>query len=499
MGSSDLASSDALPLTQRSAVALAQAIRMREVTAREVVEAHIELLERAQPQLNPIAVERFAAARARAQEVDARVATAGANEELPPLLGVPCTVKEVFAVAGLPHTAGLVARRDVRASATAPAAQRLLDAGAILLGLSNTAELAAFFETDNRVYGRTSNPYDPRRTAGGSSGGCGAAVGSGGSPIGLGTDGGGSIRVPAFCCGVFGHKPSLGLVPHTGLFPVLQGETKRMVGFGPLARRAEDLMAVLRVIAGPDGADPLVERVELGDPASVELTGLRVLVSEHAFVGRISRELLEARERAAQALERAGAQIERVAMPQMRRMLMPTLATFSDAGKITVSSTLESAGAPSLGLRGAVRPRGPHTAPVKLLAGGELAFRRIPQRRLRRAIERGREFAAELAATIGDGVLLHPPLPTVAPRHGRTYGRVLFFQTVGVFSLAAVPVTQVPLGLNRKGLPLGVQVAAAPGRDHVAIAVAIALEQACGGWIPPPGSGRSRNAPLRLR
>jgi fatty acid amide hydrolase 2 len=394
MGSSDLASSDGLPLTERSALALAQAIRMREVSAREVVEAHIEVLERTRPRLNPIAVDRFAAARAQAEDVDARVATAGVNEELPPLLGVPCTAKEVFGVAGLPHTAGLVARRELRASATAPAAQRLLDAGAILLGLTNTAELAAFFETDNRIYGRTSNPYDPRRTAGGSSGGCGAAVGSGGSPIGLGTDGGGSIRVPAFCCGVFGHKPSPGLVPQTGLFPVLQGETKRMVGFGPLARRAEDLMAVLRVIAGPDGADPLVERVELSDPASVELAGLRVLISEHAFVARISRELLEARERAAQTLEQAGARIEHVAMPQMRRTLLPTLATFSDAGKVTVSSTLQSAGAPALGLRGAVRPRGPHTPPVKLLALGELAFRRIPQRRLRSAIERGREFAA---------------------------------------------------------------------------------------------------------
>ena len=476
-----------VPLTQRSATALAQAIRAREVTSREVVEAHIEVLESEQHRLNAVAVERFEQARADADAADARVASG--EENLPPLLGVPCTIKEVFNVASMPHTAGLVARRGRRAESTAPAAQRILDAGAILLGLTNTAELALWFETENRVYGRTNNPYDPRRTAGGSSGGCGAAVGCGGSPISLGTDTGGSIRVPAFWCGVFGHKPSTGLVPHTLEFPVFSGETKRMVTFGPMARRAEDLMPVLRIIAGPDGRDPLVADVELGDPAAIGLDGLRVILSEHAFVGRIGREVLEARERAARALEAAGARVERVALPQMRTMLEPALATLADGGEATLSSLLEAGGVPRIGVAQALRPGGPHTPPLRMWAMADRLARLIPRQRALRLVQRGREFAAELAATIGDGVLLHPPLPAVAPRHRRTYGRLLFFQAVGVFNLAGLPVTQVPLGLGAGGLPLGVQVAAGPGRDDIAIAVALELERAFGGWTPPVVQG----------
>ena len=474
----------ASPVTRYSAVRLAAAIRAREVSAREVVEAHIDLYERFHSRVNAIIVARFDAARAEADAADARIA-AGAASELPPLLGVPCTVKELFAVRGMPNSGGLLARRDVRATQTAPVVQRLLDAGAILLGLTNPSELSLWIETDNRVYGRTSNPYDPSRTAGGSSGGEGAAVGCGASPIGLGTDLGGSIRIPAFCCGVFAHKPSLGLVPHTGGYPPVHGETKRVLAYGPLARRAEDLMPLLRVISGPDGADPLVGTVELGDPASVSLTGLRVLVSEQAFLQPISRELLAAREQAAGALAAAGARIERVALRRMRGTFEPMLAAISDGGKATLAEVLARAGAAPIDVRGLLGRGGAHTAPLRLLYLTEVLGRRVLVSRARRAIAWGRTFAREMAQTIGDGVLLHPPLPTLAPRHHRTYGRLLFPQPTAVFNLAAVPVTQVPLGLNRRGLPLGVQVAAGPGRDHVAIAVAHELERAFGGWAPP--------------
>src|SRR6202011_2168840 len=188
---------------------------------------------------------------------DRAVASANPEETLPPLLGVPFTVKESIAVRGMPNSAGLVARQGLASEDNAPAVQRLLDAGAIALGVTNTSELTLWIESNNRVYGQTSNPYDGTRTAGGSSGGEGAAVGSGGSPFGIASDIAGSIRIPAFFCGVFGHKPSAGLVPNSGLYPPAPGESGRMLGTGPLARRAEDLMPLLRIIAGPDGQDPL--------------------------------------------------------------------------------------------------------------------------------------------------------------------------------------------------------------------------------------------------
>jgi Asp-tRNA(Asn)/Glu-tRNA(Gln) amidotransferase A subunit family amidase len=173
------------------------------------------------------------------------VAEATEPEELPPLFGVPFTCKESIAVAGLPNCAGVVARREHRAEKTAPAARRLFEAGAILLGLTNTSELTLWVETDNRLYGRTCNSYDPERTAGGSSGGEAAAIACGGAPLGLGTDFGGSIRLPAFFNGIFGHKPSAGLVSNAGHYPPAHDEADRIVATGPLTRRAEDLMPLL--------------------------------------------------------------------------------------------------------------------------------------------------------------------------------------------------------------------------------------------------------------
>jgi fatty acid amide hydrolase 2 len=245
------------PLTERSALELARAIRRRELTASEVVEAHIALHERVAARVNALAAERFDLARGEAAAADELLRAAADEAELPPLLGVPFTVKESIALSGMPQSAGLLAREHHLASRSAPAVQRLLDAGAIALGVTNTSELTLWIESSNRLYGRTNNPFDPTRTAGGSSGGEGAAVGSGGSPFGLGSDVGGSIRVPALFCGVFGHKPSCGLVPNTGMYPPTPGTAGRLLGVGPLARRAEDLIAVLRIIAGPDGADPV--------------------------------------------------------------------------------------------------------------------------------------------------------------------------------------------------------------------------------------------------
>lgn len=463
-------------LTERSATDLARAIREREVTSREVVEAHIARLRAVQPRINALAAERFDAALAEADAADARIAAG--EEDLPPLLGVPCTVKESIALEGMPNCAGVVARRDYRCTESAPSAQGLLDAGAIPLGVTNTSELCMWIESENRVYGRTNNAYDPSRIAGGSSGGEGAAVGSGGSPIGLGSDIGGSIRLPAFFNGVFGHKPSPGVVSNDGHYPSAAGEASRMLGLGPLARRAEDLMPVLRAVALPDAV--------LGDPAAVSFEGMRVLVSIPPGRAPASRDLLAARERAAGALAALGARIEHSPMRSVLRALDLYLATLLGGAGTTVREMLTQAGTPPLRWRALAGRERPHTIATILLLGAEYLGSRVPERRTRRAIAAGRAFARELADTVGDGLLLHPPFARVAPRHGRTVGRPWVIAHMAIFNLGGLPVTQVPLGLDRDGLPLGVQVAAAPGKDHVTIAAALALERAFGGWVPPP-------------
>ena len=473
-------------LTERSASALAAAIRAGEASSRNVVEAHIEVFERAQ--LNALVADRFDEARADADAADARVAEAreaGSLDDLPPLHGVPCTVKESISLKGMPNSAGLVVRSEHLAETTAPAAQRLLDAGVIPLGVTNVSELTMWIESDNRVYGRTHNAYDRKRIAGGSSGGEGAAVGSGGSPIGLGSDIAGSIRIPAFFNGVFGHKSSSNLVPNTDMFPRTHGEAGRMLAVGPLSRRAEDLMPVLRAISGPDGRDEQVREVDLGDPAEVEFAGLDVVISEHASLLPVRRELREARERAAGALAGAGANVRRESMKSLRRALELFLMSLQDGAGITTREILEAEGADPVGWRTAFKRGGPHTPATLLLLFSESVASRMPDGRMQRLRAAAKSLREEVEGVVGGGILLHPPHPRVAPRHRTTIGQSWLLTPTAVFNLVGLPATAVPMGLNARGLPLGVQVVAGYDRDHMSIAAAIELERVFGGWVPP--------------
>jgi fatty acid amide hydrolase 2 len=442
------------------------------------VGAHIERHRLAAPSLGAIAADRFEEAEREAAAADLLLTRADrAAADLPPLLGVPFTVKESIALRGMPHSAGLVARGEFRAGENAPAVQGLIDAGAIALGVTNTSELTLWIESGNRLYGRTSNPYDPGRTAGGSSGGEGAAVGAGGSVFGVASDIAGSIRIPAFFCGVFGHKPSPGVVSNDGLYPPApDGESAKMLQTGPLARRGEDLMPLLRAMASP-GA-------RLGNPEMVSLEGMPVTTVENTSLLPMSRELRDARERAVGALAAAGAVIRRVELRSWRRAALPFLATLQEGAPQTTSDLLEAAGVPRPTWRSLLRRGGPHTLATRIALAGE----RLPATRagaLERQLAAARTMAAELTEAIGDGVLLHPPHPRVAPRHGTTIGRLWLLTPAAMFNLAGVPVTEAPLGLSAEGLPLGVQIAARRDHDHMAIAVALELERVFGGWIPP--------------
>jgi fatty acid amide hydrolase 2 len=258
-----------------------------------------------------------------------------------------------------------------------------------------------------------------------------------------------------------------------------------MLTIGPIVRRAEDLWPMLKVIAGRDGIDPYMRDVTLGDPADVRIAGMRVVLSENTSYINVSRELRAARLRAADALEQAGAIVETASLKSMKKALELYLAVLKLEAGVNVTQLIVDEGSAHVSLRGGLRRKGPHTRALRLLLMSEWLTGKMPQGRFRKAIAARQAFADEVAGVIGDGVLLHPTHPRVAPRHGKTVGRPWVLTTTAVFNLAGTPVAQVPLGLNPQGLPLGVQVAAGPDNDHVAVAVALELERAFGGWVPP--------------
>lgn len=470
-----------------SGTELARMIRDRETTSGEVVEAHIAHLEKVNPTLNAVVATRLDAARAEAVAADRKIESSTARDKLPPFLGVPCTIKECFALAGMPNTSGIVARKGVVTDRDATAVARLRAAGAIPLGVTNTSEGCMWMETSNRVYGRTNNPYDLGHIVGGSSGGEGAIIASGASPFGVGSDIGGSIRMPAFFNGVFGHKATGGLVPGTGQFPFATGPALRYLTTGPLVRRAEDLWPLLNVLAGPDGQDAGCTPWEMGDPAAVDFSKIKVLVVRGNGVIAVADDMLAAQRKAADALAERGAQVTTGEFEALR---------FS---RDIWSSMLAEAGGPSFSeIIGDGAPIGSWAELAKWLVGrsahtfpaiGLTLVERLPKllaKRTARFAAAGRALKKEVIEKLGpNGLLLYPSYPTVAPVHNKPMLPPFNWVYTAILNVLEVPVTQVPLGLNAQGLPLGVQVASVPGNDHVTIAAALALEHDLGGWVPP--------------
>jgi fatty acid amide hydrolase 2 len=476
-------------LLHLSATQLAARIRSGEVSSAVVVEAHIERLRQVNPIINAVVVERIADARVEAANADREIAAAraaGTLDQLPPFLGVPCTIKESFHFAGMPNTSGLVSRVGLKVAEDAPTVARLRAAGAIPLGVTNTSEVCMWMESYNHVYGLSRNPYDPSRTVGGSSGGEGAIVGSAASPFGLGGDVGGSIRMPAFFNGVFGHKCSPGLVPNEGQFPGPSGNIDRHLSTGPLCRRAEDLEPLLRIMAG-DGADQLKS---VGD---VDVSRLRVLQFARELAISPDADQMGARDRAVQALMARGARVEAVHLPLMAKARDLWTAMLATAGsEHTFADHLFGSRSPLPALKEFGKlalKRSDHTFPLVVLA----LFERLPELTPARTAKLRAEaltLKAQLEDLLGDdGVLITPTYPTVAPKHHKALLPPFNFVNCAVFNALSLPVTAVPTGLNAAGVPTGVQVVAKEGNDHLTLAAALALETALGGWAYPVVQG----------
>jgi len=471
-----------------SGVKLAEMIRNKEISSAEAVEAHIKQIQKVNPIINAVVKDRFEQARQEARQADEMVKSKS-PEQLPPFYGVPCTIKECFALTGMPNASGMVARKNIISNQDATAVGRVRKAGAIPLGVTNTSELCMWYESYNKVYGRSNNPYNPKHIVGGSSGGEGAIIGAGASPFGIGSDIGGSIRMPAFFNGVFGHKPTGTLVPATGQHPTAENEALTYLATGPLARRAEDLMPILRIIAGPDGKDPSTKKFQLGDPATVRISGLNVINVPENGAHKVSEDLRQAQQKVADYLQTKGAQVKTVKVEKLKSSI-DIWSSSIDIETKTLFRTLlgEGTGKDLSPLWELIKfPFGlsPHMLPSIVLALLENLPRMIPSR-LNKFVEMGKELRHELSEAIGpNGIMLYPSFATPAPKHNAPLFNPFRYAYTAILNIMTFPVTQVPLGLNQNGLPLGVQVASLPGNDHLTIAIGLELEKAFGGWAPP--------------
>ncbi|MBF0118316.1 MAG: amidase [Desulfobacterales bacterium] len=466
-----------------SATRLADMIRKREVRSIEVVEAYIKQIEKVNPIINAVVCTRFDEALKEAKSADEAIMKES-QDSLPPLLGVPCTIKESFSFKGMPNTSGLVSRKGVVANKDAVTVERLRRAGAIPLGVTNVSELCMWMESNNYVYGRTNNPYDQTRIVGGSSGGEGAIIGAGASPFGLGSDIGGSIRMPAFFNGVFGHKPTGGLVPTSGHFPLPENEVRRYSTVGPIASHAEDLMTILKIISGPDGEDKECKPFSIGDISQVLFSDLKFISIYNNMRINVSQDLVNAQHMVVDALRDNGTKVIEPTVKGLEHSFEIWSAMLSEA-HATPFGTVLGNGKPinpiSHLLKWLIR-LSPHTLPAIALAFLE----KIPIP-MGKFVDYGKKLREELIELIGaNGVLIYPSYSSPAPRH---YAPMLFkpFDWVytGIFNVMEFPSTQVPLGLNKENLPLGIQVVSIPGNDHITIAVAMELEKMFGGWVQP--------------
>src|SRR5690348_2906489 len=272
---------DLSSLHQLSVAQMVQLIRKRKLSPVEVVQAHYARIKQHNPKLNAFIELRHEAALAEAQATEQAL---GRKANLGPLHGIPVSIKSSIAVAGLKFECGSPTRKAIVANEDAVLVRRLKQAGAIVLGNTNVPEMLMAYETQNPLYGRTNSAWDLSRTPGGSSGGEAAAISAGLCVAGIGSDGGGSIRVPAHFSGICGLKPTPGRIPITGHWPESGGPFALLGVVGPMARTVEDLEIIFRVIAGFDAGDPMAAPIEFHEVAEHELRTIRIgYFEEHRF------------------------------------------------------------------------------------------------------------------------------------------------------------------------------------------------------------------------
>jgi len=478
-----------------SIAALTKALQSRKLSASELLLHTIARIEALDGRINSIIVRDFDRASEAAKAADAALG----RGERKALLGIPVTLKEPFNVAGLPTTWGFPRFKDFVPTEDALAVLRLKQAGAVILGKTNIPIGLREFQSYNEIYGTTNNPYDLSRSPGGSSGGSSAALAAGFGPLSLGSDIGGSIRVPAHFCGVFGHKPSLGLVPQRGYSlppaPAVPGQGDLAV-VGPMTRFAFDLALSLEAVAGPDDArDGIGYRLALPASRHDELKDFRVLVIDTHPLMAVSNAVRAAIANGAQRLARLGAKVKD------KSALLPSLA---DSARLYMK-LLEAARSPRLAAdvfvetqrKFATLSAGDHSLEAERLRGTVMSHRdwlaadaaRLQLQQQWQALFR--EFDVVLYPSASVPAFPQDQSEPIEARQididGKAYPYLNgFFLWADPATTFGLPATAAPIGKSAAGLPIGLQIIGPYLEDRTTIAFAGLLEREFGGFVPPP-------------
>jgi amidase len=483
-----------------SATELLAALRAGRVTSSDLTELYIRRIERHDGRLNAVPVRDFGHAREQARAADQGAARAGHGA----LAGLPMTIKESFNVTGLPTTAGVPDWRGFVSQHDAPAVSRTRAAGAVLLGKTNVPPMLADWQSANPIYGRASNPWDLGRTPGGSSGGSAAAIAAGLSALEVGSDIGGSIRVPAVFCGVYGHRPSETLLPRSGQFPLppMPNSVGVMGVQGPLARSAEDLELALSVLAGPEVGEDVAWRVTLPRPRHDRLSDFRVAVLPAIPWLPVDDEIVVAQQELASRLGRLGATVKE-AQPdllgdhrshhQLYRSLLAamTSARVDEAGR---RARIEMWRKPDDEFSQA-QLRGLTGAPSDFVLWGG-------QREMYRQAWRAffRDWDVLLAPAFH--VLAYPHIERAWPMddsdlkltldvNGRAVPYLHGLVYPAVSTVSGQPATAFPVGVSRGGLPVGLQAIGPYLEDLTPIRFAALVAREIGGFRKPAGYDES--------
>lgn len=448
-----------------SARELAAAITSEKITSLEVVEAHLAQIEKHNPALNAVVTLDAERALRRAREADAALAR---GQKRGPLHGVPFTLKDCHTTSGMRTTAGFPPLTQNVPTEDGTVAARLEGAGGILLGKTNVPPMMVGPQTDNPIFGRTNNPWSLDRTPGGSSGGAAAAVAASMTPFDIGSDLGGSVRVPAHFCGLFGLKPTERRVSHAGHIPGLPGETRSvriMASIGPLARDIGDLTLLYRIIAGPDGRDTEVAPVPIEPVDHLELADMRIAVAE-TFPGfPVSAETRQAIRDLASTVQPYCRAVHEAPLPELdydwNRLFEPA--------RLAIDSLRQ----------------GPDDAPIPLKSYLEALAGRD---HFIRAWERFFEaWDALICPASLSTAFAHCEPGTPHRLDGREVDYWATLAHCMVFTYTGHPVVVLPYTLDTQGLPLGFQLVGRRWGESKLLAIAEALARITGPFLRPPG------------